>query len=250
MSDLIYEYAFDLASLRIKYGCDTEKNIQIIKECIEYGIDISRQNSKLLINAIETGNIDIVNFLMDNRINFRVNSDEPLVKACKSGCLEIIKILLVNGADATTSNNLPIETITKFYCRPSEGIVELLVEYGANPFINCNKLLSKACRYFNFPLVSYLISIGANYKEITDNPILNIFNSAGNTELKRLLLENGADPNSSDSERLLEKAFYRYSIEDCKLLLEFGANPKLCQSIYDHIDASDVHIELLDLFVL
>lgn len=91
------QLAFDTVTNYAKYS-DDEK-IEVIKECIDGGIDINQNSSEILIKAIQ--NNKIVNFLIDMKIDIRVNNDNALVMACEFERIEIIKLLLREGANAS-----------------------------------------------------------------------------------------------------------------------------------------------------
>ena len=113
------------------------------------------------------------------------------------------------------------------------------MDSGANPFAQNNRLFYNACLTQNLSLVKFLISIEANCTEPDNKPIYLAFYNYGYIELKKLLLDNGADPNAVivDEQRradcgekyILDRAICNCDLASCELLLEYGADIGLCQ---------------------
>jgi hypothetical protein len=79
----------------------TKEKIELLKECIELGVDINKNNSDMLFSAInELDGIHIIKFLIDNGIDIHVKNDKALFKACllHDKKFDIIKLLLESGA--------------------------------------------------------------------------------------------------------------------------------------------------------
>lgn len=225
----VYKFAFE--SLCENNKIESERRIQIIKECIEAGIDISYDDSKLLITAIQNKDNETVNFLIDNGIDFKAKNNNALQMACMHNNSEIIKLLLRLGAEPNSDALLLVN---------DNDIIKLFIEYGVDPFANSNRLFIKLCRNdINLSMVEYLISIGANCSEPDNEPIAQAFKSHYNPKIRRLLLDNKADPNAmasffqedSDDICLLELCIVKVDLDGCKLLFEYGVDINHCHSI-------------------
>lgn len=242
-------YAFKSASF--DGDIDSEEKIEIMRECILEGVDVNYNNSIALFEAIGYGDAKLVNFLIDSGIDIHAKDDYALRRACENGEFEIVKLLLSVGANMnSTKKPLILQT-------GHIEIIKLLIEHGADPFVNDNKLLLNSID--DLELVKYLISIGVDVIKPNNKPILEIFENKGNIEVKRLLLENDADPNAmkqyaTGSINLLECTINIRDIEGCKLLFEFGADINLCYNLinknYDYFSRSYNRTqEFIDLFM-
>lgn len=225
----VFKLAFDTVCEDNKL--DPEQRIKIIKECINAGIDINSNGTSILENAIKNKDNETINFLFENGIDG--NWDRPLSVAYYANNMEVVERLLKLGANP---NSMIPRTI-------NIDIVKLFIEYGAN----VDKLFTELCINDIFlHVVEYLISIGANYMD--NELIVRACQLTSNQKIKRLLLENGADPNATSNTYinrdicLLELAMIYADLEGCKLLLEFGADVNRCYNIinkkYDYVKDS------------
>lgn len=245
----IYSLAFD--NVISKKNINFDEIIEILKICLENGVNINRKKSHILIDAIRYDNLQIINFLIDNGINIHSGDDSALIYACKNNYVQSVELLLVLGCKADTQNNQPIYIICDYHNKQKKiniDIVKLLVNHGANPFSHSNKLLQKACEIEDFELVKYLISIGANCAEPNNKPISLAFANKENYELKKILLDNGASPNVTNDTKmhlltgshasypcnLLERSLLHCDIESCKLLISYGADINLCLNLINN----------------
>lgn len=225
-----YLYAYEYA---IRSEITSEEKFNIIKDCIMSGIDVNCNNSQLLYDAIQTKEIKIIRLLIDNGIDICAHDNRALYLACQNDNLEIVKLLLSAGANANSEIKPPILQTDNF------NIIKLLIENGANPHVESDKLLTRFCGDDGeLEIVEYLISIGLS---CSNKLICHIFPSLVNPKIKRLLLENGADPNATKKWysrinnycdiNLLEYTIINFDFEGCKLLFEYGADVNLCYNI-------------------
>lgn len=231
-----------------------DEKINVLKICIDNGVDINYNNSDILIQAIHGDNLPIITFLIDSGIDIETNN-KILILACLQQSTQILKVLLSAGLTLTPDN-----FIIKYYSENYTNldieldIIIVLVENGADPFSHGNALLEIACYNKDYDLVTYLINIGAKCNELSHKAIRYLFYKYGFLKIKKLFLENGTNPNvilpirswPIENEILpgescpLENAILQKDFETCKLLLEYGADINLCSNIinenYDMID--------------
>lgn len=256
MSD-VYKYAFETI---IGHDINSERKINIIKECIETGIDININESFAIMDATDIGDTKTMQFLIDNGIDVNGYTYKPALSvACKDNNLPHVQMLLYAGANVNAIDAFGESAILQ---TTNIDIIKLLVEHGADPFVNNNRLLMTACEKINIPLIDYLVSIGmdlffdnnkllfnachksdyniikylidhgADIKNPDNRAIIEIFNSRGYFRCKKLLLENGADPNFTiDIMHSLEFCIINASIDECKLLFDYGADTNMCINI-------------------
>lgn len=257
--DGIYSLAFD--NVIQKNNWTTDKKIEILKICLDAGVDINRIKSQAIFKAIKYDNLEIINFLIDNGINIHVDDDRALIYACELNRKQIVELLLSLGSDGGARNNESILKICDRFPKKKTinidmDIIKLLVTHGANPFSHSNKLLQKACELKDLEVVKYLIGIGANCAEPDNKPISLAFSHKDNYELKKLLLDNGASPNIANNTRtyvtpnhttsyfcnLLERSVMHCDIESCKLLITYGADINLCHNLINKHNNIDRYI--------
>jgi ankyrin repeat protein len=259
-----------------------EKKIRLLGQCIAFGIDINHNDSMLLFSAITYNDLDVVRFLIDNGINVTARHNQAIIDACdqfniynvrgngniqtspkfqedhKEHRSQIIKLLISSGADASAQNNGAILRLSdEDYV--DINVVKLLVENGANPFICSNALFENVCDMRNIEVCKYLINIGV---DCTNLPGICVF-TGGDSELKKLLLDSGYNPNtigSYDKMSLLERAICDLDIDTCKLLFDYNADVNSCHNIIDdkyeilkthfvRIRPPEKEAELIDLFM-
>lgn len=237
----------------------------VIQECLsmpEY-FDINYNESELLMSATTWCDYTIVKLLIDNGINVCARDNEAIINASvRKTNFDMIKLLIEHGADVTVQNNKPImlagyqasniDTLKILVAHGADPFnrdnklirsakcidtVKFLIELGADPFMYNNELFYTACNSGNINLVEYLIKIGSDCTQPDNKPICSLFNGNSNIKLKKLLLDNGADPNSKDNygEYLLERAVINISVDECKLLLDYGADINLCWNEIDEL---------------
>lgn len=212
---------------------NSERRIKIIKECIENGLEINTDQYQILALAIQYNDTETAKFLIENDINMQDGLESYLDEACARNNVEITKLLLGLGADA---NSKHYKSITK---ARNLDVIKLLVEYGADPFVNSNELcvyLFRDDKYLS--IIEYLICIGMDCTKLNNEQIAKIFIQYGNLQIKKLLLGNGINSNAITSNYtknheicLIELAIIRLDFDTCKLLLEYNADINLCHNI-------------------
>ena len=181
-------------------------------------------------------------------IHDSVEADDPdkVAELASSG-------LDVNEKDASDMTALQLATR---WDHP--GIVEILLEHGANPNIPVTNArltpLHVAARKGNLEMVKLLIDHGADIEAATwqGTSPMHYAARAGHTEVVELLIERGADVDIQDNEDFtpLHNTTHNGYMELTKLLLANGADPEattysgytpvLCAFEKDHQDIVDL----------
>lgn len=185
-------------------------------------------------------------------------TERPLETAAQAGHVAMVKFLITQGAELDVGGGCP--ALTEAAVQGHAIIVNLLIGKGAHPEVS---LLSKAMWSQNVPLIERLIRhgvrvVGKGEKE--DKAIVAMaVRQSGGSEMVKLIAKHGADLKSSlnaDNETPLHKAQHedtalfliqngadihavnrfgetplhtcakRGFVKACKLLLEFGADPR------------------------
>lgn len=163
--------------------------------------------------------------------------ETPLVLAAGKGNPELIRILLENGANVNS----------------------LAENESGTPFERRYNALYIAARSRNIEVVRILIKAGGNINDKVNYAVCSPLAAAISTEnsdIVKLLLNEGADPNSEEpggetrAWSCLMHASYLGHYEIVKMLLDAGADPNICFVVVDTsgwpatYDCKDVDIEL------
>lgn len=235
----IHKKSFPIVEFLINAGAEINSNVicsavlsgyDMVKYLVDKGAMINPDDYISLNTAISEKNYAIVKLLIDKGINVRTNDDIALYISCMGDNLEIIELLLQSGADANSKKNkiTNIDNVCK-----NVNFLKLLVKYGFDLNIHSNILMISACRNNKIDIVEYLISMGTNCAD--SDAIVTAYRYHSDLKLRRLLLENGANTNHiinyyKYNMSLLEYSAVIHSSEDCKLLLEFGADVNKCHN--------------------
>ena len=117
-------------------------NIDIIRLLIENGADVNAKDGDgrtlLMIAAYnDDKNIDIIRLFLDMGLDINAkdkDGETPLMRAAREGNIDIARLLVEKGADIDAKDN--DDHTALWYasiCVGSIGIVQLLLEKGANP---------------------------------------------------------------------------------------------------------------------
>lgn len=240
----IHKKSFPIVEFLINAGAEINSDVMcsavlsgydMVKYLVDKGARINPDDYISLNTAVSEKNYAIVKLLIDKGINVRTNDDIALYISCMEDNLEIIGLLLQSGADANSKKNkiTDINNVCK-----NVNLLKLLVEYGFDLSIHSNILMISACRNNKIDIVEYLISMGANCAG--NDVIVTAYRCNSDLKLRRLLLENGANTNSIVNHyeytmSLLEYSTASRNLEDCKLLLEFGADVNQCHNFIPNV---------------
>lgn len=228
----VYTYAFLKAVS--DHNLNIESKTEIIKECVEMRslFDINCNNSAGLINAVLNLDYPLVKILLECGIDATAKDNEAIIIASSHivYMIDILKLLISYGANPIARNNEPICKAT------NTNTVKFLIDLGADPFAQNNKLFKSACFRHDMSTIKFLFDIGINSTMFDARVIWNIFGSDCSIELKKLFLDNGADPDTiyGGNGSFIDIAICSCNIDYCKLLLEYGADAKLCNIKYKH----------------
>jgi len=159
------------------------------------------QGSPPLHLAIETGNLSIVRYLIDNGADVNGKDwagDTPLHKAASEGYREIMSYLVSKGADIRSRNKFQSTPLHHASYQTSLQPIVFLVENGAE--INSTNIkietpLNIAAYMDNYQIIAYLIASGADVN-ISDNMGMSPLHYAifgRDAKVIRLLLSKKAD---------------------------------------------------------
>jgi len=121
-----------LASITVHY--DGYRIVSNSKSAVEFlvnkGVDIHIQHERILIEAVQANDLDLVEYLVNNA-NFDVKTQDntALEKSINNNNLNMVKLLLKHGADPCGQNN---QIILDAICSRNKKIINLLMARGAD----------------------------------------------------------------------------------------------------------------------
>ena len=222
---------------------------------IEYGLPgKSVQNCFNTVFRRPEISLQSLNTVMILFMDGAVITPEIFSRAVHSGCYEVVLFLIACGADPNAVDLSGETVLFKSYLRhDGDKIRSLLLAAGANPeFRTASGKQASDLKYIQDFLVSWekkdlkAVSLAVKQKKINVNFILNngrtLLTDACirlDTELVKLLLKNGANPNLRDRKRTFPlwticgsgrpNKNVDTQIEIVRQLLEAGADPKMSQ---------------------
>tara|TARA_Y100001933_G_scaffold258476_1_gene306557 strand:+ start:567 stop:2942 length:2376 start_codon:yes stop_codon:yes gene_type:complete len=172
--------------------------MEVVAMCLEKGADVNAQDSVAVINAIlgEEANPEIVELLIEHGADSQVVLDCRLVHSCREGDLESVTALMGQGARCKDSS---ITQVSQMPLNSACGyghleVVRQLVENDADLGGESALYLDYAIQGGFTDIVRYLIEKKVNVDADDGNP-LRCAVLFENSELVKLLLAAGADPN-------------------------------------------------------
>ncbi len=117
------------------------ENMESINRYLDEGStvnDLDSEGKPLLIEAVETGNIELVVFLIEKGADidrqYAPSELTPLRVAIETNNAEITSLLIENGADVTKTNSVGWSPLMSAARDASVDIIQMLVDAGANPY--------------------------------------------------------------------------------------------------------------------
>lgn len=117
----------------------------------EIYVDSAKDES--LVIASRYGNLDFVNYLIDNSADITYENYKALLQASKYGHADIVKCLLENRADVNSNNGEPLLLAV---CNGHLDTVKELIRGGANIYVSNNLIFKTARKKRNIEIINYL----------------------------------------------------------------------------------------------
>ncbi len=208
------------------------KHFETAKMLVERGANVNRScyNGSALTIAIRKKNLELVKLLVENGAdieNGRNGSATEFLVAVQDGNLEIVKYLFAKGADAKTEVNGK-NAITLALEYGNSKIAEFLI--NNTQYIQGINELREAARNGNIPLAKKLVEKGADFTVFSDveTPLMAAA-EAGKAEMVKYLLEtplflNALNAKDKIGETALIKAAGAGNLDVVRLLVKEGAD--------------------------
>jgi cytohesin len=235
-SKVVYYLDPTTFSLDTKSYFQDEESYDCIKLLLEAGADPNVQDDEgctAMQNVSEAGSEGCVKLLLTSGADLNIHDKKgisALEKASAKGSIDCVRLLLAAGADFNAQNTSGGTALQQASWAGSLECVKLLLESGAdiNPLGNEGSVLHAAAPYPE--ITKFLINKGAGVNYRTKYGSAPIHKAAGNSyKSLKMLLEEGADPNSTNS--LGCTAMHYAAAADragsIKLLAGYGAEPSI-----------------------
>lgn len=198
-----------------------------------------------------------VQLFVENGVNINQKDERPLTKASESGNLEIVQYLLKTGKNSQETLNDALWELCGARPKPDTlKIAQRLLEYGAQVnsqagFYNTTPLHG-AAQNGSLELVKLLVSKGAKVNAVDKEFSMPLAKAvqADNLEIAKFLLEHGADKTINHADTEFQTAIFKArSAKMAQLLIANGANvsdrDKKGQSVLFHAIANYLDFDLL-----
>ena len=240
----------EIVSLLLEYGADvkvaTKSNTPLsqalragltamVRLLLQHGAKVDSLCTSALVEASKNAHIDAVELLLKHGLDVNGSASRsngtiytPLSIAARYNHIEMAKLLLQNGAKLNLNGGFRHETA--LYHASAQGhiqFVQLLLEIGADINGEDSKRaswtppLAGAARYNQSEVVKLLLAKGADPNQDEGSPLVkaSLFD---HVKIVELLLAKGADPNLKKGAALSYAARYGH-VDIMQLLLEHGA---------------------------
>ena len=170
-------------------------NVKIIDILLENGLDVNRQNRRILKAILEKGCKETVYCLMRHGVQML---DISLVKRVMNQRLtlesESMTKLLIDSGASYLDPDLFLDAVTRGFT----SIVKIMIENGINIHVADEMALKIAASYGYLEIVKVLVENGADVREESDRAI-RIAARANDIPMVEYLISKGADVSAEDS---------------------------------------------------
>jgi ankyrin repeat protein len=200
------------------------RTAQLLKEVNEQEYAIAE-----FINAARIGDAEKVDKFLGGGMDINAKNksgNTALMEACSFGQIEIIKLLLDRKADPAIKNNIGETATSKAIKGAQYKTINLLVERKA---LQGDAVVGESILHAEAEFVEGLFQgVADELRQKILTELLHLACLSGKTEVVKLFLDKGADPNQNKGLPLCVCSGGQGApMEAVKLLLESGADPNL-----------------------
>lgn len=178
-----------------------EGHYKMIKALHACGADINFKKGRLLISAAQGGNVDLLNYLLDNGLELNYLSDAVL-PAVKSGDIEMLQTICSLGGDIEPVLGEGIRHAAEV---GDESMLEYLVQ-DCQDKAELTAILTD--NYHELAIVKILVAAGADFRADNEALLKNAVESDA-YDLVEYLLQAGSDPKQIDLTEVEDKKMRR-----------------------------------------
>ena len=246
MKEMIYDKKFWAVQMLVNAGAPItpwhvsiaadENFMPAVQLFVENGVNINQKDERPLSKASESGNLEIVQYLLKTGKNSQETLNDALWELCtsmpKPDTLKIAQLLLDSGAQV--NSHAGFYNTTPLHGAAEKGpleLVKLLVSKGAK--VNAvdkefSMPLAKAVQADNLEIAQFLLEQGAD-KTINhaDTEFQTAIFKARSAKMAQLLIANGANVSDRDKKGLsvlLHAVVRHLDFDLLKVLLQNGAD--------------------------
>ena len=246
MKEMIYDKKFWAVQLLVNAGAPitpwhvsiaaAENFMPAVQLFVENGVNINQKDERPLSKASESGNLEIVQYLLKTGKNSQETLNDALWELCDArptpDTLKIAQLLLDSGAQVNSQagfyNTTPLHGAAQ---NGSLELVKLLVSKGAKVNAVSKELsrpLAKAVQADNLEIAKFLLEHGTD-KTInhSDDEFQTAIFKARSAKMAQLLIANGANVSDRDKKGLsvlLHAVANHLDFDLLKVLLQNGAD--------------------------
>jgi ankyrin repeat protein len=190
--------------------------------------EINPKGSTPLHIALESGHSDVAKILMTNgAILSNKERDESFLKATKAGHLEVVKLLIERGAKPQGVNEQVGDPLRWAIMKGHVDVAQFLIQKGAKlDSKELNDQLLNAVDQNYLEMAKFLLENKAdvNFKGTDGATAVHKAFQAGDFEMVKFLMANGATLDQNTKDNQLQLASGNSNLKIVNLLLENGAN--------------------------
>jgi len=202
-----------------------------VRAAIQDGADVNwRENDRPMIGwAAQDGSVEMISILLESGADINNPDgfgDTPLMRAVDMNQPDAVALLITKGADidARTPSNENVATIA--IRNGNQEIFKILAENGADLSSSGEPLALTAAQYQYYDLIPVIAANGGDLDEASSYyTALSYAVDQGNSELVKLLLDSGADPNARAEQGLTPIVRAVENREILDMLIQAKADP-------------------------
>lgn len=224
---------------------------KIVDYLIDKGSDIHVLNERVFTYICENGDIERIQWFIDNDVNVKVVGAIPLLTASREGNFDVVKILFENGAP------LAYDHFSPFHAAIFNGHLSIVQYFfQVRHHLPINRGLISAARGGNIEVAEYLLTKGASINAFHNSPVIFAAENC-RAEMVQFLLKGYISPhlrffgrlfrqsvdiNAQDG-RVLDGAIRIMCIPVVKVLVNAGINPEFTKRAYLKIQSGFYNID-------
>ena len=172
------------------YSAAEHGYFEIVEFLIDSGMDVNINDGMLIDFAVSYEDVESVKILLERGIDInlgdrRCRARSLLARAASTGNIELVDIFIGLGVDVK-NDEMAVKDATNY---GHLKILKMLIEHGADPYVDGVYPYKYACRHGHLDIVKYLDEIGVGEKAWIDISLC-WASSMGRISIVQYLIEN------------------------------------------------------------